>query len=100
MPPCEQQTRPACCGKISPEARRRASEPHAQRDADGARHALRQHIQWARNWHLEAFDWEQRRRASSENRSDDIYYPLNILKLLRQMENPEDASRDAEIETS
>lgn len=58
-----------------------------QRDAERVQQSMRQHIQWARERNLEAFDWEQRQKASlASSGSVDMYYPTDVLATLRRVE--------------
>ena len=57
------------------------------RDPALALSSLRKHLQWARDFHLQAFDWEQRTKTrSGESSGEDAYHPLHVLKILRRME--------------
>ena len=57
------------------------------RDASLVQETLRKHLQWARDFHLEAFDWEQRSQAQAgESAREDAYHPRHVLDILRRME--------------
>lgn len=57
------------------------------RDPSLVETTLQKHLQWARDFHLEAFDWEQRAQAQAgEPSRQDAYHPLHVLDILRRME--------------
>jgi DNA-binding GntR family transcriptional regulator len=57
------------------------------RDPSLAIASLQKHLRWARDFHLEAFDWEQRLQTrGGESSREDAYHPLHVLKMLRRME--------------
>jgi DNA-binding GntR family transcriptional regulator len=57
------------------------------RDPSLALASLQKHLRWARDFHLEAYDWEQRAQTrAGESSREDAYHPLHVLEILRRME--------------
>jgi len=65
----------------------------AQHDPALAQESVRKHVQWSRDAHLYAYDWEQRQQRTAASRSEDLFFPLNVLQRLCAMEAGDAAER-------
>jgi DNA-binding GntR family transcriptional regulator len=68
-----------------------------QHDGAAARQCMQQHVEWARDYHLRALDWEERQQTAAGGRPVDVYFPLQVLEMLRKMETG-DAAGQADSE--
>jgi len=58
-----------------------------QRESAAAQHWMREHVTVSRDYHLAAFDWEERQALAAAHERREQSFPKSIMQLLDQMES-------------